>query len=443
MADKKKYTITTYGCQMNAHDSERLAAILEQNGFESTEKKDEADIIVVNTCCIRESAEKKILGNIGALKQYKDAKPSLKIVVTGCMTQQKGEGEKLLRRFRFVDAVLGTHNMPEFESVLHGLFADEKRILNIYETDGDVFEGPEAARNTFPLSFVNIMYGCNNYCSYCIVPYVRGRERSRRPEAVIDEIASLAEKGYKEVTLLGQNVNSYGKDLEDPLTFSALLKRIDAETNMPRVRFMTSHPKDLSEELINAFMELKSLCSHIHLPVQSGSDRILKLMNRHYTIEHYKQLIGELREKRPGIAVTTDIIVGFPSETEEDFERTLDLVREVRFDSAYTFIFSKRSGTKAAEMEGQLPREVKSERIERLIALQNSITAEINAEMVGKTEQVLVESVSARDVSHIAGRTSSAKMVNFKGGESMIGQFVNARITESKRNSLFGELIAE
>ena len=307
----KKYHIMTYGCQMNAHESEKMAGILAQNGFVPAKSKEEATLILLNTCCIRESAEKKIMGNIGALKILKTANRDLKIIVSGCMTQQQGMGEKLLKRFPFIDAVLGTNNMGEFDSVIKSLFEKQKKILHVYDIKGEVTEGLEALRNSFPLAFVNIMYGCNNYCSYCIVPYVRGRERSRQPGAIIDEIKKLCDEGYKEVTLLGQNVNSYGKDLPEVLNFAKLLEKIEKETGMPRVRFMTSHPKDLSDELIEAYANLPSLCAHIHLPVQSGSDKILELMNRRYTSGHYKALVEKLRAKKNNIAISTDIITGF------------------------------------------------------------------------------------------------------------------------------------
>ncbi len=437
----KKYHIVTYGCQMNVHDSEAIAGILEDNGYICSDKKEDADIIIINTCCVRESAEKKITGNIGALKALKTLKPDMKIIVCGCMTQQEGEAARLLKRFSFIDVVLGTHNMHEFGEIIKNLRKEDKKTVSIYGGGECIWEGRTPKRNTYPLSFVNIMYGCDNYCSYCIVPYVRGREKSRRPEAVIDEIKALVLEGYKEVTLLGQNVNSYGKGLEKTVAFAGLLEMIEEKTHIPRIRFMTSHPKDLSEELLDAYANLKSLCSHIHLPVQSGSDRILKLMNRNYTARHYISLIERLREKRSGIAVTTDIIAGFPGETEEDFEKTLELVKTVRFDSAYTFIYSSRSGTAAAKMEGQLTREVKSQRINKLIEIQNAITKEINDSIVGKTESILVESVSARNNSHICGRTSSTKLVNFEGDRELIGSFVNVKITESKRNTLFGKII--
>lgn len=442
MADTKdkKYHIMTYGCQMNAHESEKMAGIMMQNGFVTAENKEEAALILLNTCCIRESAEKKIMGNIGALKALKMANRDLKIIVSGCMAQQEGVGEKLLKRFPFIDAVLGTNNIGELDSIIKDLFKKQKKILHIYNTRGELTEGIDALRNTFPLAFVNIMYGCNNYCSYCIVPYVRGRERSRQPGAIIDEIKKLCDEGFKEITLLGQNVNSYGKDLPEALSFAKLLERIYNETNIPRIRFMTSHPKDLSDELIDAYANLPSLCAHIHLPVQSGSDRILNLMNRRYTSGHYKALIEKLRSKKNDIAISTDIITGFPTETEEDFNETLDLVRTVRFDSAFTFIYSKRSGTKAAAMDGQIPREVKAERIGQLIALQNSITQEINNAMVGKIETILAESLSTRNSSHIAGRTSSSKMVNLAGSKDLIGKFIDVKITETKKTTLFGEI---
>jgi tRNA-2-methylthio-N6-dimethylallyladenosine synthase len=437
----KKYFISTYGCQMNAHDSERMAGILQSNGFIQADDKSDADLIILNTCCIRESAEKKILGHIGILKHLKVQNKNLKIIVCGCMTQQENAGVRLQKRFPYIDAVLGTHNMHELGAVVKKLFDGEKKLRQIYETDAVLEEGTDVKRNSYPLSYVNVMYGCNNFCSYCIVPYVRGRERSRSPMEIIDEIRRLSDEGYKEVTLLGQNVNSFGAGMDDGLNFAGLLRRIDKDTSIPRVRFMTSHPKDLSDELIETIAQLPSVCAHIHLPVQSGSDRILMLMNRRYTREHYFSLVDKLRKNCPEIAISTDIIVGFPSETDNDFSDTLDLVKTIRFDSAFTFIYSKRSGTAAAQMEGHLSREEKSERICRLIALQNGITQQINDAMVGRTEAVLVEAESARSKAHMSGRTSSAKMVSFEGGNELIGQIANVQIMESKKTTLFGRLI--
>ncbi len=433
----KYYHIITYGCQMNEHQSEKIASVCEDIGLENTEDKTKAELIIFNTCCVRENAENKIIGNIGALKYLKAKKRSLKIVVLGCMTQQEAVAQKLYKTFPFVDIILGTHNLHMLPEYLKENFAGGKRQLEILNTAGQIVEDGVLAKKSGPAAFVNIMYGCNNYCSYCIVPYVRGVERSRSPENIVDEIQTLIEQGVREVTLLGQNVNSYGR--EQNINFSYLLDMICRDTKIERIRFMTSHPKDLSDELISVMVRWPQICKHIHLPVQSGSTRILDLMNRKYTREDYLLLIRKLRNAIPEIAITTDIIIGFPGETEDDFAQTLSLVESVRFESAFTFVYSKRSGTLAASMDNQVPPKVKKERIMRLVALQNRITEEVNKSYEGTLQAVLVESVSTRNKKHVAGRTESGKTVNFPGNPDMIGNFIDVRITQGKKTTLFGE----
>ena len=431
------YHIVSMGCQMNERDSESIAGMLEQMGMRREPVREQADLILYNTCCVRENAENKALGNVIWLKELKKDKPELLICVGGCMTQEKGMAETMKKRYPFIDLIYGTHNLYRLPEYLYRVLRDRTPVVEVVETDGEVVEGmPEKRASAFS-AYVNIMYGCNNFCTYCIVPYVRGRERSREPEAVIEEALRLRDQGVQEIMLLGQNVNSYrGGGAE----FANLLYRLD-RLEIPRIRFMTSHPKDLSDELIGAYAELKHLMPHLHLPVQAGSNEILKAMNRRYTREHYLDLVSRLRAARPDIGITTDIIVGFPGETLSQFEETMSLVNEVRYDSAYTFIYSPRTGTKAASMPDDTPAEVKSERIQRLIARQQEITAEILSGMVGSRQIVLVESVSARDEGWVGGKTPRAIMVNFPGDASLIGRLVEVEITSAGRNTLRGRLI--
>ena len=433
------YHIVSMGCQMNERDSETIAGMLNEMGMTRQPVREQADLILYNTCCVRENAENKALGNVIWLKELKKDKPDLLICVGGCMTQEKGMAEAMKRNYPFIDLVYGTHNLYRLPEYLHRVLRDRAPVVEVVETDGEIVEGlPEARQSRFS-AFVNIMYGCNNFCTYCIVPYVRGRERSREPEAVLEEVLRLRDAGVQEITLLGQNVNSYrGGGAE----FANLLYRLD-RLEIPRIRFMTSHPKDLSDELIAAYGELKHLMPHLHLPVQAGDDEILRRMNRRYNREHYLDLVRRLRAARPDIGLTTDIIVGFPGETEAQFEQTLSLVDEVRYDSAYTFIYSPRVGTKAASMPDDTPAEEKSRRIQTLIAKQQAITSEILSGMVGTTAEVLVESVSARDAGWVGGKSPRALMVNFPGGEELIGRIVKVRITSAGRNTLRGELVNE
>ena len=431
------YHIVSMGCQMNERDSESIAGMLEQMGMVHAPVREDADLILYNTCCVRENAENKALGNVIWLKEMKKVRPNLMICVGGCMTQEKGMAAMMKARYPFIDLVYGTHNLYRLPEYIYRVLTEKRPVVEVIDTDGEVVEGmPEKRRNRFN-AFVNIMYGCNNFCTYCIVPYVRGRERSRTPEAVIAECVRLQDEGAQEIMLLGQNVNSYRGG---GAAFAELLYRID-RLGIPRIRFMTSHPKDLSDELIHAFGELTHLMPQLHLPVQAGSDEILKRMNRSYTREHYLDLVHRLRSVCPEIGLTSDIIVGFPGETLEQFEETMSLIRQVRFDAAYTFIYSPRKGTKAATYPDDTPYEVKSERIQRLIDLQQAIALEVLNAQVGKKERVLVEAVSTRDSASVGGKTPRGHMVNFAGDSALIGQFADVEITSAGRNTLRGRII--
>ena len=431
------FHIVSMGCQMNERDSESIAGMLSEMGMTRESVREQADLILYNTCCVRENAENKALGNVIWLNQLKKEKPNLLICVGGCMTQEEGMAQVMKEKYPFIDLIYGTHNLYRLPEYIYRVLRDRNPVVEVEQMDGEIVEDMPEMRSSKFSAFVNIMYGCNNFCTYCIVPYVRGRERSREPEAIIDEALRLRDSGVQEIMLLGQNVNSYRGGGDE---FANLLYRLD-RLEIPRIRFMTSHPKDLSDELIGAYRELKHLMPHLHLPVQAGDDEILKQMNRHYTREKYMEVVKNLRDARPEIGLTTDIIVGFPGETEAQFEETMFLVREVRFDSAYTFIYSPRVGTKAAKMPDGVSAEEKSARIQRLIALQQSITSEILRGMIGNVEPVLVESVSARDANAVGGKTPRGIMVNFPGDESLIGKIVNVRITSAGRNTLRGEII--
>ena len=433
----QSYHIVSMGCQMNARDSETIAGMLEEMGMAREPVREQADLILYNTCCVRENAENKALGNVIWLKELKKDKPELIICVGGCMTQEEGMAESLIRQYPFIDLVFGTHNAYRFPEYLEKVLSDRVQVFEVLDTGGTICEGlPEKRSNPY-FGFVNIMYGCNNFCSYCIVPYVRGRERSREMDDILGECKRLRDAGAREIMLLGQNVNSY---MGGGAKFAELLYRVDA-LDIPRVRFMTSHPKDLSDELIAAYGELRHLMPNLHLPVQAGNDEILKRMNRHYDREKYLSLVRRLRAVRPDIGLTTDVIVGFPGETEAQFEDTLSLVREVRFDAAYTFIYSPRAGTRAAEMDDPVSMGEKTERIQRLIALQQSITSEVLASQIGQIQPVLVDSVSTRSEQTIGGKTPRAHMVNFPGSAERIGQTVPVRITSAGKNTLRGEAV--
>lgn len=441
--ENKYYYIETFGCQMNVHESEKLAGILVKMGYAETKERAQAHVIVFNTCCIRDTAEKKIFGNIGELKILKRQDKSRIIVIVGCMTQQEGMAEVIATKFPFVDIILGTSNIHLLEQKIVEL--EERRLRKrgkIIDIDTNekppVNEDTIPYRTSYPNAWVNIMYGCNNFCSYCIVPFVRGRERSRDPEVILEEVQSLVKAGYKEITLLGQNVDSYGSDRNDGVNFYTLLQKIAKIEGKFRLRFMTSHPKDLSEEVIKLIAETPNFCNNIHLPVQAGSDAILKAMNRHYDRERYFYLIDLIKKYMPNCGITSDIMVGFPGETEEDFLDTLDLVEKVRYHNAFTFIYSPRKGTVAAKME-QIPYAIKSERIGRLIALQNKITLEISQEYVGKVMEVLVEDAPKPNM--LCGRTDCGRLVNFAGNKKLVGQFVNVRIDKNKASALIGEIV--
>ena len=433
------FYIESYGCQMNDHDAEKLAGMLQSCGYQKATEKFEADLILFNTCCVREHAELRVFGNIGALKKLKDEKPQLMIGVCGCMMQQEDVAQKLFKRFPFVDLVFGTHELYRFPVLLEAALNGE-RTISVTQIDGEIAEGLPVERSGRFQTNVTIMYGCDNFCSYCIVPYVRGRERSRASADIIGEIESLAQAGFKEITLLGQNVNSYRGDGGET-SFAKLLRMANEVKGVERLRFMTSHPKDLSMELIHAIAECSKVCSHIHLPVQSGSDRILKRMNRGYTREKYLGLVNMLRENIKGIELTTDIIVGFPGETEEDFSDTLSLVQEANFSAAYTFMYSPRNGTSAARMEEQLDKAVKKERLARLNELQAELLKKSNEKFLGMEGTVLVEGCDTRAVPMAYGKLENFKMVYFPGDETLLGQLKRVRITKTQSNSLFGEAL--
>jgi tRNA-2-methylthio-N6-dimethylallyladenosine synthase len=436
-----KYFITTFGCQMNVHDSENIAGMLETLGYEAAAALEAADLILLNTCCVRENAENRTFGHLGNLKTLKERKPGLIIGICGCMVQQPSEVETIRESFPYVDLVFGTHNLHRLPELLAKLEDTSSRVIEVWDSEGEIYEGLPIKRDEPYRAWVTIMYGCNNYCSYCIVPYVRGRERSRSPEVVLAEIRGLRENGVKEVTLLGQNVNSYGNDLAGGWNFARLIREV-AHSGVERIRFQTSHPKDLSTELIAVIAAEKNVSRHLHLPFQAGSSRILKRMNRNYTKESYQELAARIQAEIPGIALTTDIIVGFPGETEEDFQDTLDLVARVRFDGAFTFIYSPRVGTPAATMADQVAEEVKKERLQRLIELQNRISLERNQALVGTLHEILVEGASEKNAAIWSGRTSQNKLVHFKPTFRLTaGDMAAVRITGAKTFTLEGELL--
>lgn len=439
-----KYYIETYGCQMNEHDSEKIAGLLQAVGYQKAEQMQQADLILFNTCCVRDHAEKKVFGNIGALKPLSQQKSGLIVAVCGCMMQQEEVAKKLMQTFPFVKIVFGTNNMNELPSMLYRAVMHRERVFNVQKANisSTAVEDVPMVRKKRPLATVNIMQGCDNFCTYCIVPYVRGREWSRPAGDILMEVRGLVEQGYREVMLLGQNVNSYGKKGgEISMDFADLLEQIAAGTGISRIRFMTSHPKDISKKLLEKIAGHENICKQLHLPVQSGSSRVLMRMNRGYTREEYLRLVETAREIVPGIALTTDIIVGFPGESEEDYAQTLSLVREVGYDAAFTFVYSPRKGTKAAEFPEQVPEQIKQQRIVRLIELQSELTYESNLRYVGKKELILVEDVSKKDEQSICGRTDSGKMVNFKGPKEKIGSFVPVEILEAKRTTLLGRML--
>ena len=435
----KRYHIVTYGCQMNVHDSERIAGMLSELGYSSCDSMEEADVVVFNTCCIRENAENHAYGNIGMLKKLKSAKRDMIIAVGGCMPQQIGKADILHKKFPYVDVIFGTHNLNKLKDYILERQSGKKSVIEIFDSEGEIVEGEHPLRTSYPNAWINITYGCNNFCSYCIVPYVRGRERSRRSENVIEEARSLVSDGYKELTLLGQNVNSYANGSDD-IRFPALLEKIAAIDGKFRLRFMTSHPKDFSEELAKAIASDRKICRCVHLPVQSGSDRILKAMNRKYTSADYLKKIEILKKYVPDCAVTTDLIVGFPGETDEDFKATLNLVKEVGYSSAFTFVYSKREGTVAAKMPDQVPEEVCKERIMELVALVNSLTREHSAKYVGKTCEILCEGYDDKRGLFL-GRDEYGRMGYFASEKNIIGEFVDMFVEEANGVSLMGKIV--
>ncbi|HPX70531.1 MAG TPA: tRNA (N6-isopentenyl adenosine(37)-C2)-methylthiotransferase MiaB [Bacillota bacterium] len=447
---EKTYHIETFGCQMNERDSETLAGMLEELGYGRAEKKD-AEVVILNTCSVRENADKRFFGVLGQLKRQRLSNPSMTVAVCGCMMQQQHIIDRLQTGYSWVDLVFGTHNIADFPRLFVNARDERKRITSVMGEAGEIAEGLPAKRQHDFKAFVNIMYGCNNFCSYCIVPYTRGRERSRRPEHIIGEVEQLAASGVKEVMLLGQNVNSYGKQKAGDIgylsaeeggpDFAALLRMVDAVEGIERIRFMSSHPKDLSDELIDCFRSCRHLCRQIHLPVQSGSDRVLKAMQRRYDRNQYFTLIKKLREACPEIAISTDIIVGFPGETEEDFKDTLDLVRRVRYDSAFTFLYSIRPGTPAAAHEEQVPEEVKHERFNRLIKEVHCIQQEKSAAYQDRILRVLVEGLSKNNKNMLTGRSDSGMVVDFAGGEELVGRLLDIRITKAQTFSCYGETV--
>lgn len=442
MTEKKTFHITTFGCQMNEHDSEIMAGMLLEKGYQQAESRDEANIVIFNTCSIRENADKRFFGTLGTLKKRKMAeRDAFTVCVCGCMMQQQHIIDTLKAKFPWVDVVYGTHNLHELPKLLDNLYMQKKKQIDIWPDGKEIVEGLPAERLFEHKSFVNIMYGCNNFCSYCIVPYTRGRERSRRPEDIVTEVKRLVADGVKEVTLLGQNVNSYkGCGENGQADFTDLIYMLADIDGLERIRFMTSHPKDLSDKLIEAFKNCDKLCKYVHLPVQAGSSKVLKEMNRKYTREHYLDLVKKLRTAVPDITISTDIIVGFPGETEEEFEETLSLVKEVEYDSAFTFLYSVREGTPAARREDQVPEDIKHARFNRLVDAINEISARKNAAYVGKVEKVLVDGESRSKEGTYEGRTDGFKLVNFTGGADLAGKIVDVKITDSNTFSLTGKV---
>ena len=436
------YCVTTFGCQMNARDSEKLTGILEEIGYVASESE-KADFVIYNTCTVRENANLRVYGRLGVLHGYKKKNKHMTIALCGCMMQEPEVVEKLKKSYKFVDIIFGTHNIFKFAELIVRNFEEKGMVIDIWKDTQEIVEDLPVERKYSFKSGVNIMFGCNNFCSYCIVPYVRGRERSRNPEDIIAEIKSLVADGVVEVMLLGQNVNSYGKNLENPMTFARLLQEIEKIEGLERIRFMTSHPKDLSDELIEVMANSKKICKHLHLPLQSGSSEILKVMNRRYDKEKYLALVEKIKKAIPDIGLTTDIIVGFPGETEEDFLETLDVVRKVRYDSAFTFIYSKRTGTPAAAMENQVPEDVVKDRFDRLLKEVQNISQEMTARFEGMVEEVLVEDVNDHNPELVTGRMSNNHLVHFPGDASMIGKIIKVHLDECKGFYYMGSIVED
>lgn len=436
---KLKCAVITFGCQMNARDSEKLSGILKEVGYEVTEDETDADFVIYNTCTVRDNANQKVYGHLGLLKSKIKTNPNLKIGLCGCMMQEPSVIETIKTKYKFVNLVFGTHNIYKFAELLYTMLTSDSQIIDIWEDTDKIVEDLPVDRKYPFKSGINIMFGCNNFCSYCIVPYVRGRERSREPKEIIKEIEKLVEDGVVEVMLLGQNVNSYGKNLDNPVSFSELLKEIEKIEGLRRIRFMTSHPKDLSDDLIATMKESEKICKHIHLPLQSGSDRILKEMNRHYTKAQYLALVDKIRKAIPDIAITTDIIVGFPGETAADVDETIDVIKKTQYDNAFTFIYSKRTGTPAAAREDQLEESFVKEQFDRVLSTVQDVAKARNGYLVGKQLEALVEEVNAHDSTMVTGRLSNNSMVHFKGSSDLIGKIVKVNIKEAKGFYYIGE----
>jgi len=433
------YFISTFGCQANVHDSEKIAGLLRDMGYAQAAAESEADLIVYNTCCVRENAENKLLGHLGLLKREKELRPWIKVAICGCMMQQDAAVEKIRRSYPYVDVIFGTFNLHTLPSLIAASVEGNRQIIDVWDSHEDIKEDLPAKREHIFKASVNIMYGCDNFCAYCIVPYVRGRERSRKSADILRECQTLVSGGAKEVLLLGQNVNSYGTGLDEDISFAKLLRQLNEIDGLNRIRFMTSHPKDLSDELINAIADCRKVCRHVHLPVQSGSDRVLEAMNRRYNKEAYLDLVRKLKSVDPDMRITTDIIVGFPGETEDDFEHTLDVVLQARFQNAFTFKYSKRTGTPAAVMEDQVPEDVVSRRFTRLLDALTPIAYEISASNVGKVVSVLAEDINPADPNMLTGRAGDNSIVHFAGDSGNIGEIVDVRITGCKTFYLKGE----
>lgn len=433
----KKYFLRTYGCQMNVHDSEEIKAILENLGYTETDELEDSDIVVLNTCAIRENAHDKVFGYLGRCKHLKaTTKKDLIVCIGGCMAQEEVVVDELKTKHPYVDIIFGTHNIHELATMVKNV-GKERQDIKVYSIEGNVYENIDYKRDSKITAWVNIMYGCDKFCTYCIVPYTRGKQRSRRACEIVREVEKLVSEGYQEVTLLGQNVNAYGKDLENEMTFAGLLEAV-AKTNIPRVRFVTSHPWDFTDEMITTIAKYPNIMPYIHLPLQSGSSRILKLMGRRYTKEEYLELFDKMKKKIPGVAISTDIIVGFPGETESDFKETLEVVKHCKYDGAYTFIFSPRVGTPAASMPDDTPLKEKEDRLHRLNELVNSYSLENNQKLLNKTVPVLIQGISEKGSNKVYGYTDTMKLVNVVGSKDLIGKIVNVTITDAKSFSLDG-----
>ena len=435
----KKYFIKTYGCQMNEHDTENIKAILEDMKFTETDKMENADLILLNTCAIRENAHNKVFGMAGRVKHLKESKPDIIFGICGCMAQEENVVDEILSKHKWIDVVFGTHNIHKLPSILKDAMASNKTEVEVYSIEGDVYENIPVKRDSKYKAWVNIMYGCDKFCTYCIVPYTRGKQRSRNPEYILDEVKNLKEHGYMEVTLLGQNVNAYGKDLETNYNMANLLEDC-AKTNIPRIRFVTSHPWDFTDEMIEVISKYDNIMPYIHLPLQSGSSRILKLMGRRYTKEEYLTLFDKLKKKNSNVSITTDIIVGFPGETDEDFKETLDVVNYCKYDSAFTFIFSPRVGTPASKMEDNITLDIKNKRLYKLNDLVNKYALENNQKYLNQVVPVLIEGKSEKNQDLLMGYTDTMKLVNIKGSKDLIGQIVDVKITDVKTWSMDGEV---